>query len=115
MNEIITNGFAKRIADMVHDPLSSNKVMPSFGTIINFYHDNNTADITVSINGEEKVMQGVTIVNNNPTNKTCFIFKDPVLVIFLFGDPDKPVILGKLDEQYFCNTREAMRRNIITI
>ena len=115
MNEMIGNGFIKKVADLVQDPMGSNKIMPSIGTVINYYEDNNTVDIRVSIDGGDKLRQGVTITNSNPASKTCFLTNDHVLVLFLFGDGDRPVVVGKLDERFYEKTREDMRRKIISL
>ena len=114
MYQLIGNGFAKKVADMIADPLNGNKAMPSIGTVINYYHDNNTADISVSVDRADTTKQGVSVLLNTQ-GKSFLKSGDPVLVIFLYGDPDLPVILGKLDEKYYTKTREEIKRNIITL
>jgi hypothetical protein len=115
MKELILNPVAKMIAEQVSGPVSDLRYHSSMGTILAYYPETNTADISVNVRGEEQLKRSVPMLITSPTSSTIYFEKDKVLVLFLFGDSDIPVILGKVDETFAINTMARLKKQYINI
>jgi hypothetical protein len=52
---------------------------------------------------------------NTPILKDFYKKGDTVAVLFMFGDQDMPMILGKIDGSYIVSTKYAMESDLIDI
>ena len=115
MNEMIKQGFAKKVADMITDPVVNGKIFCSVGKVLKYYSDNHTLDLTLTIQGTEAVRRSVPILINDPNYKTYYHEGDVVVVLFIFGDNDMPVAMGKLDEQFMLNSKSKLQSTLINL
>lgn len=115
MNEMIRQGFAKKVADMITDPVVNGKIFCSIGRVLNYYNDNHTLDLLLTIQGTEAVRRSVPILISDPNCKTYYHTDDTVFVLFVFGDNDMPVVIGKLDEQYTINSKSKLQSALINL
>lgn len=113
MKDLIMNPVAKKIAESVAGPISTSKYNCTVGVILQYFPATNTADMYTTISGTEHVFRGIPILMISSSVKLFLHVGDHVVVLFLFGDQDQPVIVGKIDEKYAVDTKTKIGNDFI--